>query len=448
MEVYATKSKGIGGVIRNEVEDFTVEEMLVDGSRASATDTASQNKALGASSTKGRCLLCSLTKRRWDTFSAIRAVANQLGISESRIDIAGIKDANALTSQFVTVENVSLDQVCNMKVKDLEIHPLGYVRHRLSSYYLWGNHFRIVIRGLRHTGPVIERRIAETIKQLEMSGGTPNFFGHQRFGTIRPITHLVGEAIVEGDLEKAALLFVAKPSKDENSESREARLQLLHNHDFKEALRSFPRHLRYERAMLKHLVDNPRDFLGSFACLPAKLQELFPQAYQSFLFNRFLSGRIIRGLPLSEACVGDFVIRLDRCGLPFLMMNKIVDGNSLGDVNRSIRRGKMCLGIPLVGFRQQVSEGVQGEIEQQVLDEEGISPEDFRIKEMPRLALRGALRPALSSLQEFALDETCEDPSGGSEHTASANFFLPRGSYATTFLREIMKPPNPVSAAY
>ena len=34
IEVYGTKSLGIGGVIREEIDDFVVEEVLVDGSKA------------------------------------------------------------------------------------------------------------------------------------------------------------------------------------------------------------------------------------------------------------------------------------------------------------------------------------------------------------------------------------------------------------------------------
>ena len=34
IEVYATKSLGVGGAIREAVDDFVVEEMLVDGSKA------------------------------------------------------------------------------------------------------------------------------------------------------------------------------------------------------------------------------------------------------------------------------------------------------------------------------------------------------------------------------------------------------------------------------
>ena len=34
IEVYATETAGVGGVIRESVDDFRVEEVLVDGSKA------------------------------------------------------------------------------------------------------------------------------------------------------------------------------------------------------------------------------------------------------------------------------------------------------------------------------------------------------------------------------------------------------------------------------
>ena len=134
------------------------------------------------------------------------------------------------------------------------------------------------------------------MQELEALGGIPNFFGHQRFGTTRPITHLVGKALVRGDFEEAAMLFLAKPSVHEHPASRQARQELQSTKNFKQALENFPKQLRFERLMLNHLADNPDDFVGAFQRLPVKLQELFVQAHQSYLFNRFLSERIKHGL--------------------------------------------------------------------------------------------------------------------------------------------------------
>ena len=47
IEVYATKSLGVGGVIREAVDDFVVEEVLVDGSKASVNGAVA-GKVLGS----------------------------------------------------------------------------------------------------------------------------------------------------------------------------------------------------------------------------------------------------------------------------------------------------------------------------------------------------------------------------------------------------------------
>ncbi len=82
IEVYLTKSLGVGGVIREEVEDFVVEEVLVDGSKAQV-DGSVPSKVLGSTLQRQRFLLCVLVKRNWDTLIAVKNVAKQLGIDQS-----------------------------------------------------------------------------------------------------------------------------------------------------------------------------------------------------------------------------------------------------------------------------------------------------------------------------------------------------------------------------
>jgi tRNA pseudouridine13 synthase len=132
-----------------------------------------------------------------------------------------------------------------------------------------------------------------------------------------PITHLVGKAIIQGDLEEAAMLFLAKSSPNEHPASAQARQALWDSRDFKAALENFPSQLRYERAMITHLVEFHRDFAGAFRRLPLKLRMLFVQAYQSVLFNRFLSERIRRGFALNRAEAGDYVLNLSVLACPW-----------------------------------------------------------------------------------------------------------------------------------
>ncbi|MCL6578493.1 MAG: tRNA pseudouridine(13) synthase TruD [Candidatus Bathyarchaeota archaeon] len=447
IEVYATASSGIGGVIRQSVEDFVVEEVLVDGSKAEISRTM-EHQTLGASSTKDRYLLCVMVKRNWDTFQAIRMIAEQLGISTGQIRIAGIKDAKALTAQHITIENATTEKVQQIKVKDIEIHPIGYFRSKLSPYYLLGNSFNIKIKAISHSETTIKKRTAKIVEELKAIGGIPNFFGHQRFGTTRPITHFVGKALVKGNFKKAAMLFLAKPSPYEHPESRQARKDLQATQDFKQALKNFPKQLRYERLMLRHLIQKPDDFVGAFRQLPTKLRLLFPQAYQSYLFNKFLSKRITSGFAFNKIEAGDYVVNIERSGLPIITMYKIANPQTLNEINKAAATGKMRLALPLIGLKQRTSQGIQGEIEKRILEEEGITQKNFKIKAMPETTTKGELRAAITPLNNFSLNKVEKDFADSLKNIAKVSFMLYRGSYATILLREIMKPRNPIKAGF
>jgi tRNA pseudouridine13 synthase len=450
MEVYATHTSGIGGIVRQFVQDFAVEEVLVDGSKAEidSSEGCAERGVLGSSAVKERYLLCVLVKRNWDTFLALRAVAGQLDISPKRLQIAGIKDARAVTAQHITAEGVSVEDVKKVRVKDIKILPIGYFRSKISSYFLLGNDFHITIRAISHPKSTIDKRVTRTIEELKAMAGTPNFFGHQRFGTTRPITHLVGKAIVKGHLKKAAMLFLAKPSPYEHPESKQVREQLQATQDFKQALKNLPRQLHYERLMLKHLTQKPDDFIGAFRRLPIKLLELFPQAYQAYLFNKFLSRRIENGISLNRAEVGDYVVNVQRSGLPMLNMYRMADAQTCDEINKAIDAGRMRIAIPLIGFKQRLSRGIQGEAEKQVLEEEGVSPENFKINAMQEMSARGELRTAIAPLNNFSLNEISDDSANPLKHETRLRFMLYRGSYATTILRELMKPRNPVITGF
>jgi tRNA pseudouridine13 synthase len=447
MDVYATKTAGVGGVIRKSVEDFVVEEVLVDGSKAEIRKAA-ETRVLGASDAKQRYLLCVLVKRNWDTFITLKNIANQLGVSQRQIHIAGIKDAKAVTSQHITVENCSMEDVAKVNIKDIEIRPIGYVREKLSTYYLFGNNFTISLKEIKQSESTVAKRIAETAATLEAIGGIPNYFGHQRFGTTRPITHLVGKAIVEGDFEAAAMLFLAKPSIHEHPSSRNARVELQSTRNFTLALQDFPKQLRYERLMLRHLVVKPKDFIGAFRRLPIKLQALFVQAYQSYLFNRFLSARVKNGFSLNRAEVGDFVVNVERSGLSMVNIVKVANEENLAKINALIKADRMRVALPLIGVKQNISQGIMGQIEKQVLEEESAESENFRVEAVREMRKRGRLRPIVTPIMNFKLLDVLNSAVNSKEYQADLKFMLLRGSYATVLLREIMKPTDPIQAGF
>jgi len=342
-------------------------------------------------------------------------------MSQERIQIAGIKDANALTAQHISISRTMPEQVSSVKIKDIMLYPLRFSNEKMHSKMLLGNQFHIIIREITHSSAKIEQRIGNVQNELENAGGVPNFFGHQRFGTKRAITHLVGKFIVKGEWEKAALTYLAKPSKFEHPESRQARQQLWETRDFAEAFHNFPFQLQQERMMLGHLAKHPRDFVGAFRRLPPKLCQLFVQAYQAYLFNKFVGERIKRGISLNEIQKGDYVVKADN---------------------------QSCLALPIVGFKQPLSSGTQGDIEKEILERENLTHEQFRISVMPTISAAGGLRTALMPIKDLFLAKPSRDSVNPSKRKVELSFTLGKGSYATIVLREFMKTRNPVSAGF
>jgi tRNA pseudouridine13 synthase len=440
MDAYATKTEGIGGTIKQSIDDFIVEEVLVDGSKANVTGVVA-DRVIGSSPNKQRFLLCLMVKRNWDTFIATKNVAKSLGIDATRVQFAGIKDARAITAQHITLENISPEEAAKIDIKDVKVTPIGYVREMLSLFYLLGNNFTITIRNIAVPESVAKERVEQSIQKLTTIGGIPNYFGHQRFGTTRPITHLVGKALAQDQFEDATMLFLAKPSPHEHPTSRQARQQLEDTHDFKWASENYPKQLRFERMMLNYLAANPTDYVGAFQRLPPKLLALFVQAHQSYLFNRFLSERLKHGLPLNEAVVGDFVVGVERSGLPMTSMEKMVTEANLAQVTASVKVGKLRVALPIFGMRQKLSSGEMGELERKVLASENIGDGPVLLNELSRVGGKGGLRTALTPVRAFRL-------LSASENMVQVNFMLLRGCYATILLREIMKPQNPESAGF
>lgn len=415
IEVYASESSGIGGIIRKSPDDFVVQEILVDGSKAHVEPGETR-----IPEGRGRYLVCVLVKRRWDTLLAVHAIAKQLELEQERISFAGIKDANALTAQHISISRMMPEQILPLHIKGITLYPLKFSNEKINSMLLAGNAFKIIIKEIELSSSEVEERIEKTLGELERFGGVPNFFGHQRFGTRRAITHLVGKHIVKGDWETAAMTFLAKPSEYEHPDTGFAREELWKTRDFIQAFSNFPFRLGHERAMLAHLSKHPKDYVGAFYRLPIKLSQLFVNAYQSFIFNRFVSERIKKGMPLNIIQEGEHTARV-------------------GEQN--------WLALPVVGYRQSLSLGKQGEIETKILEEENVMPNQFHIFAMPKISAPGRLRRALISIKDFTTAKPSDSANPGKQQV-ELDFTLDKGSYATVVLREFMKPENLIASGF
>jgi len=441
IEVYATRTQGIGGCLRLIPEDFIVEEILIDGSFAGV-----QNVPEPVIVDKGRFLICLLVKKNWDTFLAVRWLAKHLKISEKTVNYAGIKDARALTAQHISIQNSLSLNLQEVSRSDLKVYPLRFSNRPITARALLRNKFRITVRNVDSASEQVKHLVESVKRELSLLGGVPNFYGHQRFGTVRPVSHIIGRYLLKGDFEEAVLTFLAEPSPYEPPEASIARKNLLETGDFKAAKTAFPKYLMYERLMLGKLINEPNNFVDAFRCLPIRLRKLLVQAYQGYLFNRILSRRMKLGLALNRVEIGDFVLRLDVTKLPRFSV-KVASPN-LEEINKQVTLEKMRLGIPIIGYNNVLSDGKQGEIERQILTEEQVSLGDFYIRSMPEISASSELRVALAPIEGFIPVTISEDELNVSRYKVGFGFELLKGAYATVVMREFMKSKDPVKAGY
>ena len=412
---HLSKTPGIGGRIKSKPEDFIVEEVI------SKSVFKKQN-----------CLIYRLTKKNWDTMAAVKEIAKRIGIHYKDIGFAGTKDRHGVTSQYISICGGNLkelkEKVDSLQIQDIELEFVGYGK-RLKLGSLWGNRFTIIVRELNVPVEEALERTRAIIKEIKVKGGFPNYFGYQRFGERRVINHEVGRLLLEGKFEEAAMKFLGEYSGDMLGD--DARKEFLESGDVDKALESFPKFLRYERAMLYRYKET-KSWKKAFATLPRPIVRLFIHSYQSYLFNKALSRRIEEGLPLKEALVGDVVCQV-KYGIPLRTRTYRVTKGTLDFVNEKIRKGEAMVTGPLFGFQTRLADGEMGKIEKEILEEEGLTLEMFKMKALKILSEPGGRRELLIKPKEFKY-RAIKD-----EEAMAFKFFLPRGVYATSVLREIMK---------
>lgn len=388
ISVYSTNFDGIGGTIRNSPEDFTVSEIISE-------------KIKNSIRPEGNYAVYKLQKRRIDTSHALSDIFRKKGL---HVKSLGLKDALAVTEQYVCARNKGR-QIQDFSSEKYSLSRVGFVKTPLSKKDMVGNRFKIVIQDCNDG----LSSFAEHDKIL-------NFYGYQRFGSKRPVTHLVGKAIIQKNFQKAVELILSFTSIYDSKENTEIREKLADKANYSRYLKQVPYQMDVERIVLKEMIEH-EDSFKAVRSIPLPLRRFYVQAYQSYLFNCSLSSAFKVGENLFEAESGD--VCFDCSGV----LGKFVKGL---DHN---------IALPFVGYSYYKKTRFDSYISK-ILEHEEISPKDFFINEMQEVSSEGGFRQ--TSIR-------CTDYSSQSN---SVQFTLSRGSFATILLREIMKPSDPVSAGF
>jgi len=388
ISVYSTKFSGIGGKIRVEPEDFQVSELISE-------------KAKNSIKEENGYAVYKLKKKKIDTNHALSGIFRKKGI---RLKSLGLKDASAITDQFVCSGNKGTG-IDNFSSDKYSLEKLGFVKKPISKKDMIGNHFKIKISESENN----PESFTEYDKIL-------NFYGYQRFGSKRPVTHLIGRAILHRDFEKAVDLILSFTSVFDSKENNEIREKLSDKANYEQYYDKVPLQMDIERIVLKEMIEHG-EAIRAIHAIPVSLRRFYVQAYQSFIFNQSLSSAFLDGENLFEPQSGD--VCFDKNGI----IGKYVKGM---DQN---------LALPFVGYSYYKKTRFDYQISK-VLEQEEIAPKDFFIKEMQEVSSEGGFRQAAIHCSNYSSRENIIE------------FSLSRGSFATILLREIMKPEDPMIAGF
>jgi tRNA pseudouridine13 synthase len=386
---------GTGGVIKESPDDFIVSEIP-------AYEPAGS----------GEHLYLTIEKRGITTLEAIRRIAARLKLSGRDVGYAGLKDAVGVTRQTISLQGVDAEKALSLQLDGITI--VSALRHgnKLKPGHLKGNRFLITIRGVSHDAAALSAGILEVLKRR----GVPNYFGFQRYGA-QGNSHQIGAAMLRRDWRGAVDRLIGEPDAVRDGEWRNA-ISAYQQGDLAEAARSMPRHCRTEREILQRLAVRPDAWEKAFGVVHPRLKKLYLSAFQSFLFDKVVERRLDL---LDHLMEGDLAWKHIN-GASFL-----VDDPEAEALRAA--RFEISASGPMFGCRMTQPAGEVLALEQQILESEGLCPDDFDLGS--GLRMEGGRRPLRVPLGDAA--RVVEGD------TLKLEFSLPRGSYATSVVREITK---------
>ena len=388
ISLYTTKYSGCGGRIKVHNDDFKVFEVL------------SQKTADSISQKEGYAIY-KLKKSGIDTNHALETIFKKSGV---RLKALGLKDSSATTEQFVCSlgQNKSVPNYVDGRIS---LEKIGYLKKPLSAKDMVGNKFVIAVSDAKRT-----------FSDFAEHDRIFNFYGYQRFGSRRPVTHLIGKALVQRRFDDAVSLLLSFTSEYDSEENTRMRKLMSDKSNYSEALQVLPSKMDLERTVLAEMIahQSPQKALQK---LPLSIRRLYVDAYQSYIFNL----TVCKAFEYGEE----------------LFLPK--DGDVCYDKNARIGKYEMDesqhLAIPLVGHSYFKKTRFDFHISK-IMQDEQVTPKDFFFKEMQEIGAEGGFRTVSILCQNFSVEKNI------------ASFTLQRGSFATMVMREIMKPDDPLGAGF
>lgn len=402
---------GTGGSIKNRPEDFLVDEI-----------------PLYKPSGSGEHVYLFVEKQGLTTLQLRDAIAHHFRVDRRAVGHAGLKDKHAVTRQVISVhtpgrnpEDFPSFQHDRARVLWVDLHE-----NKLQRGHLAGNRFSIKVRGVDPMGVRHAKQSLDLLARI----GVPNRFGEQRFGYLMN-NHLVGRALILGDHQQA-LDLILSPKSGAPKGSIDARDAYARG-DFESAYGEMPKVFKLERNALRSLSkgEGPE---RAIRAIDQTAAGFFISSFQSAVFNAILNDRVRSGT-LDTLQAGDLAFVLKSRASFEVTRAELDEGGE--ELQSRLHSFELSPSGPMWGTTMARAGGEVGEREHSALAQAGVTPKDMELCEqrdgLPMIG--GDRRPLRIPL----LDPEVEG--GMDEHGAYIRcaFELPRGSFATTVMDEIMK---------
>ena len=398
---------GVGGTIKQRVEDFFVQEL-----------------PLYEPSGEGEHVYCEIEKVGLTTFDAVNRIAAALGVSSRDVGFAGLKDARAVTRQVLSVWGTSEDAVMGLQLPGIAVRWAARHGNKLRLGHLAANRFAVKIRDVTPTDVVKLKEPLDLIRRR----GMPNYFGEQRFGR-RGDNDQLGAALVRDDNIGVLSLLLGRPDPAIDEPDTVKARAAFDRRDNEAAMRAWPRRAGLERRILARLMKTGRPG-AAVRAIDEKLRRLWVSALQSRVFNEVVSRRVA-GDTLDRLMDGDLAWKHDSGGV-----FRVEDGRATQEQPRC-EAFEVSPSGPLIGYRMTAPSGEPLRVEQEAFAAAGLEAADFRSRAIGRV--KGARRPLRVRPEDLDLSAGVDDHGG----YITVAFTLPAGSFATVLLHELMKSAAP-----
>jgi len=388
ISVYTTKFSGCGGIIKKQNDDFVVSEVITE-------------KAHSRICSDSGYAVYKLKKNGIDTTHALGKIFKKHGL---RLKALGLKDASAVTEQFVFTTS-KMKHNFEINEPRYSLKKIGFTDKPLSKKEMVGNHFQIKIDNA-----------SDIVSQFEEHDRILNFYGYQRFGSTRPISHLIGKSLLQKNYLNAVQILLSSTSEYDKPENTELRKMMSDKSKYHEALKIIPNGMDLEKIALKEMIEHG-DPVKTLRALPLSIRRFFVQSYQSYIFNHTLSMSLDAGEELF-----------------FPQSDDVCYGKNV-ELGKFENDPSQRLSIPFVGYSYYKKTRFHYYIEK-ILRNEGITHKDFFSKEIQEISSEGGFRNSSIKCDDYIMKD------------GTVSFSLSRGSFATIVLREIIKPENPLTSGF